>query len=105
MSSTRNPGRRAGLLYLIMGLPAPFALLLLVYRSGFIPRILGVLLIVNAFAYPLETLTFLFQPRWGHAVSQWMLLPQFGELWFILWLLIKGAVPKSTTSSSSPPSS
>lgn len=74
-----------------------FPLGLLVYRSGFIPRILGVLLIVNSFAYPVETLTFLFQPRSGHAVSQWMLLPQLGELWFILWLLIKGAVPKSTT--------
>ncbi len=82
-----------------------FPLGLLVYRSGFIPRILGALLIVNSFAYPLETLTFLFQPRWGHAVGQWMLLPQLGELWFILWLLIKGAVPRNNAlppSSSSP---
>jgi len=74
-----------------------FPLGLLVYRSGFIPRIFGALLIVNSFAYPAETLTFLFRPQWGHAVSQWMLLPQLGELWFILWLLIKGAIPKNAT--------
>lgn len=29
MSSTRNPGRSAGFLYLLMGLPAPFALIYL----------------------------------------------------------------------------
>jgi hypothetical protein len=71
-----------------------FPLGLLVYRSGFVPRILGVLLMVNCFAYPVTSCTFLLLPQYEHIVSRWMMPLQFGELLFMLWLLIKGAKPK-----------
>ena len=71
-----------------------FPLGLLVYRSGFLPRILGVLLMVNCFAYPVTSFTSLLLPQYEDIVSRWMMPLQFGELWFMLWLLIKGAKPK-----------
>jgi hypothetical protein len=67
---------------------------LLVYRSGFIPRILGVLLILNAFVYPVLSLTYFLAPQYGPAIARYAMLPELGELWFILWLLIMGAKPK-----------
>ena len=67
----------------------PFGLL--VMRSGFLPRILGILLIVNAFAYPAVTLTSVLAPSYVSIVSRWAFPAQFGELWIMLWLLIKGA--------------
>lgn len=68
----------------------PFGLL--VIKSGFFPRILGVLLMLACFAYLTSSLTSLLLPRSGHFVSQLMLVPAaVGELSIILWLLIKGA--------------
>ncbi|MBI1748878.1 MAG: DUF4386 domain-containing protein [Acidobacteria bacterium] len=67
----------------------PFGLL--VYKSGFLPRILGVLLMINCFAYLADSFTSLLWPTYVHAVSQVTLAPKFGELAIILWLLIKGA--------------
>src|SRR5947207_9572602 len=73
--------------------PVPFGLL--VMRSGFIPRILGILLIVNGFAYVLTSATVLLFPAYGGVVSQVMLIPETGELWIMLWLLIVGVkVPR-----------
>ncbi|MDQ2871319.1 MAG: DUF4386 domain-containing protein [Acidobacteriota bacterium] len=66
----------------------PFGML--VYRSGFIPRILGVLLIVNGFAYPIQSFTALFLPRYHGVVSQVTFPLLFGEAVIILWLLIRG---------------
>ncbi|MCU1349031.1 MAG: hypothetical protein JWO56_2061 [Acidobacteria bacterium] len=77
---------------------------LLVYRSAFIPRILGILLIINGIAYPVGTLTHLLLPHYNEIVSRVMILPQLGELWFILWLLVKGAVPREGEGMSSGPS-
>ena len=71
-----------------------FPLGLLVYRAGFVPRILGVLLMVNCLAYPVTSCTSLLLPQYEHIVSRWMMPLQFGELLFMLWLLIKGAKPK-----------
>ena len=68
----------------------PFGVL--VMRSGFLPRILGVLLIVNCFAYLAISLTSLLQPGYSNVVSRVALLPMAaGELSIIAWLLIKGA--------------
>lgn len=66
----------------------PFGLL--VMRSGFIPRILGVLLIVNGFAYVVASLTSLLAPAYADVVNRLALIPETGELWVMLWLLIKG---------------
>jgi Domain of unknown function (DUF4386) len=71
-----------------------FPLGLLVYRSGFLPRILGVLLMVNCFTYLVNSFTSLLLPQYEHVVSLWMMPLQFGELLFMFWLLIKGANPK-----------
>jgi hypothetical protein len=67
----------------------PFGLL--VMRSGFLPRILGVLLIVNCFAYLAASLTSLLLPTYASVVSRVAIIPETGELWIMLWLLIKGA--------------
>ncbi len=67
----------------------PFAIL--VMRSGFLPRILGVLLIVNGLAYVAISLTGLLVPAYANVVSLVALPALFGELWIMLWLLIKGA--------------
>jgi len=67
----------------------PFGVL--VMRSGFLPRILGVLLIVNGFAYPLVSLTAFLLPSYVSVVSRFALIAELGELWMIAWLLIKGA--------------
>ncbi len=67
----------------------PFGVL--VMRSGFLPRILGVLLIVNCFAYLAVSLTSLLLPSYASSVSRFAIIPETGELWIMLWLLIKGA--------------
>jgi hypothetical protein len=71
-----------------------FPLGLLVYRSGFLPRILGVVLMVNCFAYPVNSFTSLVLPQHEAIVARWMSPLLNGELVFILWLLIMGAKPK-----------
>jgi uncharacterized protein DUF4386 len=82
-------GEGTGLASIFWGLwLLPFGIL--VYKSGFIPRIFGVLLIINSFAYPISAVTWLLLPTYGHTVSQLMLVPETGELWIVLWLLIKG---------------
>ena len=70
-----------------------FPLGLLVYRSGFFPRILGVLLMVNCFTYPVNSFTSLLLPQYADIVSRWMMPFSFGELLFMFWLLIMGAKP------------
>jgi hypothetical protein len=49
---------------------------------------------VNCFAYPVTSFTSLLLPHYEDIVSRWMMPLQFGELWFMFWLLIKGANPK-----------
>ena len=64
---------------------------LLSYRSRFIPRIFGVLLIINGFAYVLSSLTFFLGPQYVDLVSRLTIVPKLaGELPFMLWLVIKG---------------
>jgi hypothetical protein len=68
----------------------PFGVL--VFRSGFLPRILGVLLIAACFGYLADSLTPLLLPAYAHVVSRFAGLPlTLGEPAIILWLLIRGA--------------
>jgi len=67
----------------------PFGLL--VIRSGFIPRILGVFLMIAGFAYPISSLTSLLLPQYGRLVNQFAMVLEFGEVPIIFWLLIWGA--------------
>jgi hypothetical protein len=71
----------------------PFGLL--VMRSRFLPWILGALLIVNCFAYLVVSLTSLLAPSYASVVNRFATIPETGELWIMLWLLIKGAKVKS----------
>jgi len=68
----------------------PFGVL--VYRSGFLPRILGVLLIPAGFGYVAASLTSLLLPAYGDIVFHIAgMLGGLGEGSTMLWLLIKGA--------------
>ena len=71
-----------------------FPLGMLVYRLGFLPRILGVLLMTACFAYLANSFTRLLLPGYTHVVYQWVSPLMSAELLFILWLLIKGPNPK-----------
>ena len=68
----------------------PFGLL--VFKSGFFPRLLGVLLIIGCFGYLVDSFTFLLFPHYRDIVSSYAAVPEaIGEILMILWLLIKGA--------------
>lgn len=67
----------------------PFGVL--VYRSGFLPRILGVLLILNGCAYPIQSFTSFLLPQYASLVNRVTFPFLAGELVVILWLLIRGA--------------
>jgi Domain of unknown function (DUF4386) len=88
-------GRGLGIAAIFWGLWL-FPLGLLVYRSGFIPRILGVLLFLNGFTFPANTFASLLLPQYADVVSRWMKPFGFGELVFMFWLLIMGATPKTS---------
>jgi hypothetical protein len=72
-------------------------LALLIYKSGFIPRILGILLIINGVAYIINTFTFMLLPDYLPIVYKFMMVFFFvGEIPLIFWLLIKGvSAPKT----------
>ena len=62
----------------------------LVIRSGFIPWILGVLLLLNGLALIVVSITTLLLPAYLSIVNRFAIIPELGELWIMLWLLIKG---------------
>jgi hypothetical protein len=67
-----------------------FPLGMLVIRSGFLPKALGVLLIVNGAAYVVMCLTSLVVPEYAAIPGKYLFPALFGELWLALWLVIKG---------------
>jgi hypothetical protein len=67
----------------------PFGVL--VIRSGFLPRILGLWLIVNGFAYLALSFTGLLLPQHQDMAVRIAYPVVFGELAIALWLLIRGA--------------
>jgi len=80
-----------------------FPLAILVYRSRFLPRFLGVWLIINGFAYLTISFTGLLLPQYEDMVSNVAFPALLGEMAFMLWLVIKGAKPQplETAASSS----
>ena len=79
----------------------PFGLL--VFRSGFLPRFIGVWLMINCFGYVALSITALFFPAYYGATFNWSQPVLFGELAIMLWLLIKGAkVPIAPSSALQP---
>ncbi|HSP47312.1 MAG TPA: DUF4386 domain-containing protein [Clostridiaceae bacterium] len=63
---------------------------LLVYKSGFLPKILGILLVVGGFGLFLEVFIYFLLPGY-EAVNTILLIPQtLSEFAFLVWILIKG---------------
>ncbi len=74
---------------------------LLVYRSRFLPRFLGVWLAIDGFAYVIMSLTSVLLPQYYEKVFTISQPAFFGEVAFMFWLLIKGAKPKPLVGSAS----
>ncbi|HLF64277.1 MAG TPA: DUF4386 domain-containing protein [Saprospiraceae bacterium] len=67
-----------------------FPLAILVYRSHFLPRFLGIWLIINGFAYLVLSFTSLLFPQYRDIVFKIGFPAMLGEIAMMLWLLIKG---------------
>ncbi len=77
----------------------PFGIL--VIKSGFFPRVLGILLMVAGLALLTISVTSIVLPAYEHVVSRAMMPLSLGEFPIIFWLLIKGAkVPQPQMGSS-----
>jgi hypothetical protein len=70
-----------------------FPLALLVYRSRFLPRFLGVWLALAGFAWVILSLMGVLLPQYQDKVFTFTQPAVFGEIAFMLWLVIKGAKP------------
>lgn len=68
-----------------------FPLAILVYKSRFLPRFLGVWLILNGFAYLAMSLTGLLVPQYQNTASNLTFPALLGEVALMLWLVILGA--------------
>jgi hypothetical protein len=70
-----------------------FPLAMLVYRSHFLPRFLGVWLAIGGIAYLALSLTAVLWPQYQDKVFSYSQPAFFGEIALTLWLVIKGAQP------------
>lgn len=68
-----------------------FPLAVLVYRSRFLPRFLGVWLALNGFAYLAMSFTGFLLPQYAKTVGNITTPALFGELALMLWLVTRGA--------------
>lgn len=59
----------------------------LVFKSGYIPRILGILLMIGCFGYLFDSFAIFLMPNFDTPIA---LYTCWGEVLFPLWLLIKG---------------
>jgi hypothetical protein len=71
----------------------PFGLLAM--RSGFIPRVLGIFLMLACCGYLAGSFTSLLLPQYAQLVSRFTIVLEFGEVPMMLWLLIWGAKDQS----------
>src|SRR5437016_3860565 len=78
-----------------------FPLGLLVYRSRFLPRFLGVWLALAGCAWIILSLTGILVPQYQDKVDTYSQPAFFGELAFMFWLLIKGAKPPALDAAAS----
>jgi hypothetical protein len=68
-------------------------LALLVYRSRFLPRFLGVWLTIDGFAYMVLSFSGVLVPQYYNQAFTYLQPAFFGEVALMLWLLAKGAKP------------
>lgn len=98
-----DPAQRIALAILLLKLNAPAALIsqvfwglwlfplgVLTYRSGFMPRILGIWLIINGLAYVMLSAIGLLWPDYPKMILTIAMPVLLGEVAFTLWLLVVG---------------
>jgi hypothetical protein len=78
-----------------------FPLAILVYRSRFLPRFLGVWLGLGGLAYVIMSLTGVVSPQYQGRLFMIFQPALFGEIALMLWLVIKGANPQPLDSAAS----
>jgi hypothetical protein len=63
----------------------------LIFKSGFLPKVLGLMIQVGGLCYLTNSLVFFLAPSVSGSLFPWILLPCFvAELSLALWLLVKG---------------
>lgn len=63
----------------------------LIARSGYLPKVLGILFIIGGAGFFLRTATYLLAPRYS---SPWLLIPMaFAGIPMMAWLLLRGVDP------------
>jgi Domain of unknown function (DUF4386) len=78
-----------------------FPLALLVYRSRFLPRFLGVWLALAGAAWVILSLVSILLPQYQNKVYTYTQPAVIGEIVFMLWLLIMGAKPPAMVAAAS----
>lgn len=63
---------------------------LLVFKSGFLPRLIGVLLIIECFGFLIQSFAGFLWPNLEANLALLPALTSWAELFLPLWLLIKG---------------
>jgi hypothetical protein len=68
----------------------------LIFRSGYLPKTIGVLIQIAGLCYLTNSFALLLAPKFSRIIFPTILVPAFiGELSFCLWLIVKGVnVPK-----------
>jgi hypothetical protein len=69
-------------------------LAILTYKSRFMPRFLGVWLVINGVAYVMICFTGVLLPQYEDMLFNYAFPALLGEMAFMLWLVIKGARPQ-----------
>ena len=63
----------------------------LVFKSGFIPKILGIFLMIGCFSYLAESLIGILNPNLKEIISPFLMIPlAVCEIAIVFWLIIKG---------------
>jgi hypothetical protein len=71
-----------------------FPLAMLVYRSSFLPRFLGVWLVLAGLAWVILSIVAVLSPQYQGTVYSYAQPAFFGEIVLMLWLVIKGGKPQ-----------
>jgi len=67
----------------------------LIFRSGYFPKILGILMAIAGLSYLANSFTLIIAPTYAATILPVLVLALIGELSFCLWLIVKGVnVPK-----------
>ena len=80
-----------------------FPLALLVFKSRFLPRFLGIWLALAGFAWVILSLTGILSPQYQDKVYTSCQPAFFGEIAFMFWLLIRGPKPQALATASLSP--